>query len=148
MRFSRAKWPRSAPRRARFQRKVQLAQICLAAGHEKVAQPILLELAAEIERRKLEDWEAADVLAHPLVLLYRCLAKLGASDEEKQQALRADLLSRSHAGALLLVIGMQSGARRRSHLWDDRGGMAAERARAGTKSRSTQSGCLDRLIDR
>ena len=50
-----------------------------------MAQPILLELAAEIERRKLEDWEAADVLAHPLVLLYRCLAKVEASDEEKRK---------------------------------------------------------------
>ena len=71
--------------RARFQRKVQVAQICLASGYENVAQPVLLELAAEIERRKLEDWEAAEVLAHPLVLLYRCLAKVEASDEEKRK---------------------------------------------------------------
>jgi type VI secretion system protein ImpA len=71
--------------RARFHRKAQVAQICLTAGYESVAEPILRELAAEIERRKLEDWEAADVLANPLVLLYRCLAKAEASDEEKRK---------------------------------------------------------------
>lgn len=71
--------------RARFNRKVQVAQICLAAGYDNVAQPILTELAAEIERRTLEDWEAADVLAHPLVLLYRCLNKVEGHEEEKRK---------------------------------------------------------------
>ncbi len=72
--------------RARFSRKVQLAQLCLSAGHSDVAHPILMDLAAEIERRKLEDWEAADVVAHPLVLLYRCLAKVeGVTPDEKQK---------------------------------------------------------------
>lgn len=72
--------------RARFNRKVQLAQLCLAARYESIALPILRELDEEIQRRKLEDWEAAAVLAHPLVLLYRCLSKTqGASEEEKQR---------------------------------------------------------------
>jgi type VI secretion system protein ImpA len=47
--------------------------------------PILQELAAEIERRKLEDWEAADILANPLALLYGCLAKSDDSPEERQR---------------------------------------------------------------
>ena len=72
--------------RGRFQRRAQLAQLCMAAGHTNVAHPILEELAAEIDRRGLAEWEAPDVLAHPLVLLYRCLAKIeGASQEEKQR---------------------------------------------------------------
>ncbi len=72
--------------RARFHRKVQLARVCLAAGYDNIAIPILLELDAEIQRRHLEDWEAADVLAQPLVLLYRCLGgNQDVSEEEKQK---------------------------------------------------------------
>jgi type VI secretion system protein ImpA len=70
--------------RARFLRKAQLAQLCVSTGHEAIAYPILQELAAEIERRKLEDWEASDMVAHPLTLLYRCLARDG-SPEERQK---------------------------------------------------------------
>ncbi len=44
--------------RGRFHRKVQLSQLCVSTGHENIALPILQELAAEIERRKLEDWES------------------------------------------------------------------------------------------
>src|SRR4029077_386029 len=57
--------------RARFQRKIQLAQICMSTGHEAIAYPILHEMADEIELRKLEEWEASGVLAHPLALLFR-----------------------------------------------------------------------------
>ncbi len=61
--------------RARFHRKVQLTQLCISTGHEAIAVPILQELAREIERRKLEDWESPELLAQPLALLYHCLAK-------------------------------------------------------------------------
>lgn len=71
--------------RGRFLRRTQLAQICLAAGKELIAFPILRDLAAEIESRRLEEWEAPDTLAHTLVLLYRCLTKLNAGAEEKQK---------------------------------------------------------------
>lgn len=71
--------------RARFQRRIQLAEICMAAGYDSVAWPILEELAQEIERRKLEEWEAPEVVAHPLVLLFRCLSKLDRDSEEKQK---------------------------------------------------------------
>jgi type VI secretion system protein ImpA len=70
--------------RARFLRKAQLSQLCVSTGHDGIAFPILQELAAEIERRKLEDWEAPDMVAHPLALLYRCLQRDG-SQEEKQK---------------------------------------------------------------
>lgn len=71
--------------RGRFLRRTQLAQICLAAGKELIAYPILRDLAAEIESRRLEEWEAPDMLAHTLVLLHRCLTKLNAGAEEKQK---------------------------------------------------------------
>ena len=71
--------------RLRFQRKVQLAQICMASGHEGIAFPILEEIGKEIGQRNLEDWEAPDMLAHPLVLLLRCLNKLDSSPEERQK---------------------------------------------------------------
>jgi len=71
--------------RARFQRRIQLAEVCMAAGYEAVAWPILEELAQEIEQRKLEEWEAPEVVAHPLVLLFRCLSKLDRDSEEKQR---------------------------------------------------------------
>lgn len=71
--------------RLRFQRKIQLAQVCMASGHEAIAYPILEELAGEIEQRNLEDWEAPDMLAHPLALLLKCMAKLDTSAEEKRR---------------------------------------------------------------
>ncbi len=69
--------------RGRFQRRLQLAELCLAAGHERIAQPILEQLMAEMDRRGLEDWESSSMIAHPLVLLYRCLDRSGAADEVK-----------------------------------------------------------------
>jgi len=71
--------------RARFQRKVQLAQICLGTGLEAVACPVLEDLAAEIERRRLEEWETPEMIAHALSLLYRSMNKLGVSAEERQK---------------------------------------------------------------
>jgi type VI secretion system protein ImpA len=71
--------------RARFHRKVQLTQLCISTGHEAIAFPILQELAGEIERRKLEDWESPDVIAQPLALLYSCLAKSETNAEEQQK---------------------------------------------------------------
>lgn len=71
--------------RARFHRKVQLAQLCLSIGREAIAYPILNDLAQEIELRKLEEWEAPDAVAHPLALLFRCVEKLHGNTEEKQR---------------------------------------------------------------
>lgn len=71
--------------RARFQRKIQLAQICMSTGHEAIAYPILNEMADEIEMRKLEEWEPSEVLAHPLVLLFRCMNQLNGDPEIKRK---------------------------------------------------------------
>jgi len=71
--------------RGRFQRKVQLAGLCLSVKREDVAYPILAELADEIDRRKLEEWEEPSALARPLALLFRCLEKLGHDDAVKKK---------------------------------------------------------------
>jgi type VI secretion system protein ImpA len=70
--------------RGRFLRKSQLAQLCVATGHQPIAFPILQDMASEIERRKLEDWETAEMVAHPLALLYKCLNS-DAAPEDRQK---------------------------------------------------------------
>jgi type VI secretion system protein ImpA len=77
--------PRQRSGRARFQRKLQLAQICMMTGHEALAQPTLEELTSLIDEHKLEDWEASDVVAHPLVMLYRCLNKTESEPQVKNK---------------------------------------------------------------
>jgi type VI secretion system protein ImpA len=62
--------------RNRFIRKVELAQLLMSIGKESVAYPILKELAQEILDKKLEAWEAHSLVARPLALLYKCIAKL------------------------------------------------------------------------
>ncbi len=59
--------------RARFQRRLQIAQLCVGAGQAKVAYPVLEELVKEIDQRQLEEWEATDMIAPPLALLLKCL---------------------------------------------------------------------------
>ena len=61
--------------RGRFQRRLQMAQLCVSAGQGKVAYPVLEELVKEIDQRQLEEWEAADMVAPPFALLLRCLGK-------------------------------------------------------------------------
>ncbi|HEX8713578.1 MAG TPA: type VI secretion system protein TssA [Terracidiphilus sp.] len=69
--------------RARFQRRLQVAQMCASAGQDKVAFPVLEELVKEIDDRKLEDWEASEMIAPPLALLLRCLDAAGATGETR-----------------------------------------------------------------
>jgi type VI secretion system protein ImpA len=70
--------------RGRFHRKSQLAQLCVSSGHQTIAFPILQDLAGEIERRKLEDWEEPEMVAHPLVMLYKCLDRDAAPDDRQK----------------------------------------------------------------
>jgi type VI secretion system protein ImpA len=71
--------------RGRFLRRVQLAQVCLSARKEPIAYPILRDLSGEIEHRKLDEWESAELLAQPLVLLYKCMTKMHIQEEERQR---------------------------------------------------------------
>jgi type VI secretion system protein ImpA len=73
--------PRQQSGRARFQRKLQLAQICMITGHETLALPILEELVQSIDRHQLDEWESRESVAHPLVMLY----KLQGDESTKQK---------------------------------------------------------------
>ncbi len=76
--------------RMRFERRLETAELCLQAGHAAVAQPLLADLTAELERRTLEGWEAASLLGKPLALTIRCLDQ-GVSSPESRGALFARL---------------------------------------------------------
>jgi type VI secretion system protein ImpA len=62
--------------RGRFRRRTQLAAVLVEAGQDAIAQPILEELVAQIEKYQLEEWESGEMVAEPLVLLCRVLLKL------------------------------------------------------------------------
>ena len=75
--------------RGRFLLQAQLARIMVDAGHVTVAMPILQQLIADVESHKLEEWEAGELVAAPMALLYRVLAKT-----EGDPAARQDLYLR------------------------------------------------------
>ncbi len=74
--------------RARFQRRLQLSQLCIDAGETRVAQRVLDELIKEIDERKLEEWEAGEMIAQPLALLLKCI------DPSDDSGRREELFSR------------------------------------------------------
>jgi type VI secretion system protein ImpA len=76
--------PRQQSGRARFQRKLQLAQVCMMTGHETLALPLLEELAQSIDLHQLDAWESREIVAQPLVMLYKL-----ARDESAKQKLYA-----------------------------------------------------------
>lgn len=59
--------------RARYLRRLQIAQLCMSAGQGKVAFPVLEEIVKEFDQRQLEEWEGSEMIAPPLSLLLRCL---------------------------------------------------------------------------
>lgn len=69
--------------RGRFQRKLQLAQMCVAAGKEAIAQPLLDDLAAAVENHKLEDWEDRETVAAVLAFLVQSSKKIQADAKIK-----------------------------------------------------------------
>jgi type VI secretion system protein ImpA len=77
-----AELERARSGRGRFTRRMQLAHVFMASGHEKIAYPILQALAEEIDRRGLEDWEAGDLLAYPLALLLKCASSLDGNEDQ------------------------------------------------------------------
>ncbi|HTZ90238.1 MAG TPA: type VI secretion system protein TssA [Alloacidobacterium sp.] len=70
--------------RARFQRRLHIAQLCVDAGEKRVAIRVLEELVKEIEERKLEEWEAGEMIARPLALLLKCVDP---DDESRREEL-------------------------------------------------------------
>ena len=74
--------------RAKFLRRSQAAGLMVEAGLEAVALPILRELYATVEGHRLEEWEAPDIVAQPMALLYRCLRKVEGESAESTELYR------------------------------------------------------------
>jgi type VI secretion system protein ImpA len=70
--------------RARFLRKMQLAQICIAASKDSIAQLLLDDVAATIDTHKLDDWEDRETIARALVFLLQNSKKIQADAKAKQ----------------------------------------------------------------
>jgi type VI secretion system protein ImpA len=71
--------------RERFLRRSQAAGIMVDVGREAVALPILQDLMAQIEKHGLEEYEAGEVVAQPMGLLYRCMSKMGGNEGQMQE---------------------------------------------------------------
>jgi type VI secretion system protein ImpA len=71
--------------RGRFLRKVQLARLSEAAGNDAIAVSMLQQAVAEIEEKKLEEWESREMLAYALEMYYRCLVKSDGSSDERDR---------------------------------------------------------------
>ncbi len=71
--------------RGQFFRKLQLAEICVAAGKTQVAQPIIEDLAAAVEANHLETWENPKTIAKVLLTIMKHSEKVQQDDSEKQR---------------------------------------------------------------
>lgn len=71
--------------RGRFERKLQLVQLCVTAGKDAIAQPLLDDLAAAIETHKLDDWEDRRMIATALSTLMNLSKKIQGNAAEKQK---------------------------------------------------------------
>jgi type VI secretion system protein ImpA len=57
--------------RNRFQRKLLLAEVCLASGRERLARSILEELAEQIDKFQLELWESSELISAVWTMLHK-----------------------------------------------------------------------------
>jgi type VI secretion system protein ImpA len=71
--------------RNRFQRKLLLADVCLASKRERLARSILEELAEQIDKFQLELWESSELVGSVWTKLYR-LYKLSAESSDIDRA--------------------------------------------------------------
>ncbi len=76
---------RQATGRGRFQRKLQLIQLCVASGKDAIAQPLLDDLAAAIENHKLDEWEDRQTVADALTTLMNLSRRIQDDPSEKQK---------------------------------------------------------------
>jgi type VI secretion system protein ImpA len=71
--------------RGRFRRKLQMAELCVRAGKEDVAQPLLEDIAAALENHKLEEWEDRELVCSALVILMKSSKRIQGAAQEKQK---------------------------------------------------------------
>jgi type VI secretion system protein ImpA len=76
----------SAPSaRSRTRYRLLMAKLCVEAGRQDLARPIIEELNALIEELHLERWESPLWIAEVLDVLYQCLTRGEHSDEDVQR---------------------------------------------------------------
>ena len=71
--------------RGRFERTMQLVELCVAAGKDAIAQPLLDDLSAAIEEHKLDDWEDKEMVAAALATIMRISKKVQDDESEKRR---------------------------------------------------------------
>jgi type VI secretion system protein ImpA len=71
--------------RGRFERTMQLVELCVAAGKDAIAQPLLDDLAEKIETHKLDDWEDKEMVAAALATVMRISKRVQDDDSEKRR---------------------------------------------------------------
>jgi type VI secretion system protein ImpA len=71
--------------RNRFQRKLLLAEVCLASKRERLARSILEELAEQIDKLQLELWESSELISGVWTRLYS-LYKEGPDGADRDRA--------------------------------------------------------------
>ncbi len=71
--------------RGQFFRKLQLAEICVAAGKTEIAQPIIEDLASSIETNHLETWENPKTIAKALMMIMKNSQRVQGDDAEKHR---------------------------------------------------------------
>lgn len=94
--------------RGRFLLRTRAAGIILETGMANVALPILQELVAQVEKYQLEEWEAGEVVAETLGLLYRCLERLD-SEPSTREALYLRICRLDPLRAIRLVSAAGNG---------------------------------------
>jgi type VI secretion system protein ImpA len=71
--------------RGRFERTMQLVELCVAAGKEAIAQPLLDDLSAAIEEHKLDNWEDGEMVAAALATVMRISRRVLDDESEKRR---------------------------------------------------------------
>jgi type VI secretion system protein ImpA len=69
--------------RGRFERTLQLVELCVAAGKDAIAQPLLDDLMEAIETHKLDDWEDKEMVAAALATVMKISRKVQNDEAEK-----------------------------------------------------------------
>jgi type VI secretion system protein ImpA len=73
--------------RDRFQRKLLLAEICLASKRDRLARSILEELAEQIDKFQLESWESTELISSVWIRLYRLYKGSDSPDPDRANKL-------------------------------------------------------------
>jgi|GEM_PF-171847 len=63
--------PKQRSGRTRFQRQLQLVELLVSADKADIAQPLLDDLGAAVDKHQIDSWEDAETVVHALTVLYR-----------------------------------------------------------------------------